>query len=73
MGIPQGTAVSAVLANVYMIDFDEWLAKLCEKEGGLIADILMTLLSFYLKNSLVRSPSKLLRWELFSEAKLNWD
>lgn len=35
MGIPQGTAVSAVLANVYMIDFDEWLAKLCEKEGGL--------------------------------------
>ncbi|MBS4972061.1 MAG: reverse transcriptase [Lacticaseibacillus rhamnosus] len=35
VGIPQGTAVSAVLANVYMIDFDEWLAKLCKKEGGL--------------------------------------
>lgn len=35
IGIPQGTAVSAVLANVYMIDFDEWLSKYCEKLGGL--------------------------------------
>lgn len=35
VGIPQGTAVSAVLANVYMVDFDEWLAKRCKKFGGL--------------------------------------
>ncbi|MCI1985926.1 MAG: reverse transcriptase/maturase family protein [Lactobacillus sp.] len=35
VGIPQGTAVSAVLANVYMIDFDEWLSKYCETLGGL--------------------------------------
>lgn len=35
VGIPQGTAVSAVLANVYMIDFDEWLMKRCEEFGGL--------------------------------------
>lgn len=35
VGIPQGTAVSAVLANVYMINFDEWLSTYCEKIGGL--------------------------------------
>lgn len=35
VGIPQGTAVSAALANVYMIDFDEWLVKRCEEFGGL--------------------------------------
>ncbi|MDR7625857.1 hypothetical protein RF672_14975 (plasmid) [Lacticaseibacillus paracasei] len=35
VGIPQGTAVSAVLANVYMVDFDEWLVKCCKEFGGL--------------------------------------
>lgn len=33
-GIPQGIAVSAVLANIYMLPFDVALAKLLEQTGG---------------------------------------
>lgn len=35
IGIPQGTAVSAVLANIYMYDFDKWLATIAEKYNGI--------------------------------------
>jgi len=35
IGIPQGTSLSAVLANVYMIDFDEVIKKLVESKKGL--------------------------------------
>ncbi|WP_164506457.1 reverse transcriptase/maturase family protein [Levilactobacillus yonginensis] len=34
-GIPQGTAISAILANVYMIGFDEWVNKLVQRYGGI--------------------------------------
>lgn len=34
-GIPQGTAISAVLANVYAIDFDEQVTALVNNYGGL--------------------------------------
>lgn len=34
-GIPQGTSVSATLANIYMIFFDEWLNQKVTKLGGL--------------------------------------
>ncbi|MCC4423240.1 reverse transcriptase/maturase family protein [Limosilactobacillus reuteri] len=34
-GIPQGTAVSAVLANIYMIQFDELLAEMMNKYNGI--------------------------------------
>ncbi|WP_141306176.1 reverse transcriptase/maturase family protein, partial [Sporolactobacillus inulinus] len=33
-GIPQGTAISAVLANVYMIFFDEYVDRLVKSYGG---------------------------------------
>lgn len=33
-GIPQGTAISAVLANVYMIFFDEYVKHLVKSYGG---------------------------------------
>lgn len=33
-GIPQGTSISALLSNVYMIDFDSWLNKLILKYEG---------------------------------------
>lgn len=32
-GIPQGTALSAVLANVYMADFDNWILNLLSGKG----------------------------------------
>ena len=32
-GIPQGSSMSAVLSNIYLIDFDEWLYNLGKKEG----------------------------------------
>lgn len=35
LGIPQGTAVSAVLANIYMISFDNWVAHQMQKYNGL--------------------------------------
>lgn len=34
-GIPQGTAISAVLSNVYAIDFDEQVTDLVHNYGGL--------------------------------------
>lgn len=34
-GIPQGTSLSAVLANIYMIKFDEWANELSKKYNGL--------------------------------------
>ncbi|MBY0223480.1 MULTISPECIES: reverse transcriptase domain-containing protein [Sporosarcina] len=34
-GIPQGTAISAVLSNVYAIDFDEQVNQLVRKYGGI--------------------------------------
>ena len=34
-GIPQGTAVSAILANIYMYSFDSWLGNLIKEYHGL--------------------------------------
>lgn len=34
-GIPQGTAISAVLANVYMITFDVWLNNIVQDAKGI--------------------------------------
>lgn len=33
-GIPQGTPLSDLLANLYLIDFDETMKNYCEKRGG---------------------------------------
>lgn len=35
VGIPQGTAVSAVLANIYMYNFDRWLSANVKKYNGI--------------------------------------
>lgn len=35
LGIPQGTTVSEILANIYMIVFDEFVANLIENYHGL--------------------------------------
>jgi hypothetical protein len=32
-GIPQGSSMSALLSNIYLIDFDEWLFKLGKEMG----------------------------------------
>ncbi len=32
-GIPQGSSMSALLSNIYLIDFDEWLSNLGKKMG----------------------------------------
>lgn len=34
-GIPQGTAVSAVLANIYMYEFDLWLSSIAKQNNGI--------------------------------------
>ena len=34
VGIPQGTALSAVLANIYMIEFDEWIRNYLKQFDG---------------------------------------
>ncbi|ANU51420.1 reverse transcriptase/maturase family protein [Limosilactobacillus reuteri] len=34
VGIPQGTALSAVLANIYMIEFDEWVRDYLRQFDG---------------------------------------
>lgn len=34
VGVPEGTALSAVLANVYLINFDQWLLKVVTKHSG---------------------------------------
>ena len=33
-GIPQGTPISSLLSNIYMMDFDVWATKEVEKLGG---------------------------------------
>jgi len=32
-GIPQGSPMSALLSNIYLIEFDEWLSELTKKRG----------------------------------------
>lgn len=34
-GIPQGSSLSAVLSNIYMLSFDEEMKKLCDAKGAL--------------------------------------
>lgn len=33
-GIPQGTPISAVLSNIYMLEFDSWAKRKVEESGG---------------------------------------
>lgn len=74
-GIPQGTAVSAVLANIYMISFDEWLSNEVTKMSGIYRrysdDFIIVLPASKVSNDSINSLIKQMRHYYGSILKLD--